>query len=93
MAEIQRVRLSSGICSPVVLPVTSSGIGSSVVPPVGPTEVGSWVEEFEEGSVRRLAGGMGGRFTGCWSIGLLFGGSVCQRLSMRCNFHWWGGAR
>ena len=59
MAEIQRARLSSGICSLVVLPVASSGIGSPVVPPVGPTEVGSWAEEFEKGSVRRLAGGMG----------------------------------
>ena len=70
MAESQRARLSSGICSSVVLPVASSGIGSPVVPPLGPTVVGAWAEEFEGGSVRRLAGGKGGRLTGCWSIGL-----------------------
>ena len=38
MAEIQQVRPSSGICSPVVLPVASSCSGSPVVPPLGPTE-------------------------------------------------------
>ena len=85
MAEVQRVRLSSGICSLVVLPVASSGIGS----PVAPLWAPRLLELGRKNSKEAQFGGLRG------ARGVSFGGGVCQRLACVAIWivkGWWGEA-